>query len=266
MTPLLEPRAVRRKAVWGPKRILTALAIVPAVLLASTPDLLAAGRNNRSNRQQGQSESRQHFRQAPKAKPAQPSSRVKNYKLDDELTTRKRWAPLGKSTVIVTLQPGAQIPADLKQYLRRSVGKLDIINGEVLDLPNYVIQQLESKPEIFRVHHDRPIELLNYRTSVTVGATQARQHYGYKGRGVGVAVIDSGIAEWHDDLTKGNVYASYPLRQPARRQVRGLRRTVQASPTTTTGTGRTSRGSSRATATTRTARRRASRPKRRSSR
>ena len=112
--------------------------------------------------------------------------------------------------MIVTLLPGAQIPADLKQYIRRRVGKLDIINGEVLELPNYVIQKLESRPEIFRVHHDRPIELLNYRTSVTVGAQSARQSLGYKGRGVGVAVIDSGISAWHDDLTKGDVNTSYP--------------------------------------------------------
>jgi serine protease AprX len=210
MTPPLEPRAVRRKAVWGPKRILTALAIVPVVLLVSTPDLLAAGRNNRSNNNQTPAAGRQHFRQAPKARPAEPSRRVRQYKLDDEVASRKRWSPLGRSRVIITLVPGARIPADLRQYIRRGVGKLDIINGEVLDLPNHVIQRLEARPEIFRVHHDRPIELLNYRTSVTVGAIAARQSLGYKGRGVGVAVIDSGISNWHDDLTKGNVSTSFP--------------------------------------------------------
>ena len=210
MPPLLEPRSVRRKAVWGPKRILTALAIVPVVLLASTPDLLAEGRNNRSNQQQRPAEGRQHYRQGPKAKPAQPSRRVKHYKLDEELTGRKHWSPLGRSSVIITLVPGAQIPPDLRQYVRRRAGKLDIINGEVLDLPNHVIQRLEARPEIFRVHHDRPIEPLNYRTSVTVGAASARQRFGYTGRGIGVAVIDSGISEWHDDLTKGRVTTSFP--------------------------------------------------------
>ena len=38
------------------------------------------------------------------------------------------------------------------------------------------------------------------RTAATVGALTARLSYGYTGAGVGVAVIDSGITAWHDDL------------------------------------------------------------------
>ena len=34
----------------------------------------------------------------------------------------------------------------------------------------------------------------------TIGATLARQQFGLTGKGVGVAVIDSGITSWHDDL------------------------------------------------------------------
>ena len=140
MTSVPESRAVRRKAVWGPKRILTALAIVPVVLLVSTPDLLAAGRNNRSNNNQTPAAGRQHDRQPPQARPAEPSRRVKHYKVDEELTNRKR-SPNGTSSVIVTLVPGARIPPELRRYLRRGAGKLDIINGEVLDLPNHLIQR-----------------------------------------------------------------------------------------------------------------------------
>ena len=39
------------------------------------------------------------------------------------------------------------------------------------------------------------------RTAVSVGARAAQQQWGYDGAGVGVAVIDSGIAAWHDDLS-----------------------------------------------------------------
>ena len=42
------------------------------------------------------------------------------------------------------------------------------------------------------------------RTSATVGATTVRSDLGLDGTGVGVAVIDSGIAADHDDLLGAN--------------------------------------------------------------
>ena len=38
------------------------------------------------------------------------------------------------------------------------------------------------------------------RTGRTIGAAAVRQELGYDGTGVGVAVIDSGVTPWHDDL------------------------------------------------------------------
>ena len=37
--------------------------------------------------------------------------------------------------------------------------------------------------------------------AVTVGARAVQQTYGYRGAGVGVAVIDSGVSSWNNDLT-----------------------------------------------------------------
>ncbi len=39
-----------------------------------------------------------------------------------------------------------------------------------------------------------------FRTGSATGATMARQQFDVCGRGVGVAIIDSGITSWHDDL------------------------------------------------------------------
>ena len=37
--------------------------------------------------------------------------------------------------------------------------------------------------------------------STVVGARAVQKSYGYDGAGIGIAVIDSGITSWHDDLT-----------------------------------------------------------------
>jgi subtilisin family serine protease len=149
-----------------------------------------------------------HNRPARTATPGAPSARVKNYKIDDAVTKRAGGNPLMLSRVIVTLNPGAQLPPSFKKYVRG--GSLDLINGMALELPNGLIKQLAAQPEVFRIHDDRPTEAHNYRTSVTVGATVVRSTYGYKGDGVGIAVIDSGVAAWHDDLTRGSVTKLFP--------------------------------------------------------
>jgi serine protease AprX len=148
-----------------------------------------------------------HGRGAKKAVPGVPSSRVKNYKLDDEIARRaKKGNPLEVTAAIVELNPGAQLPAEFRKYARP--GSLDIINSYVLDVPNQLLKKLADNRDIFRVHFDRPIKAHNYRTRVTVGADIV-QNYGVTGAGIGIAVIDSGIATWHDDLTN-NTSKVYP--------------------------------------------------------
>src|SRR5205823_1134079 len=45
--------------------------------------------------------------------------------------------------------------------------------------------------------------------SVTIGARTAQDTLGYTGAGVGIAIIDSGVTSWHDDLTN-NTSKIYP--------------------------------------------------------
>src|SRR3954466_712881 len=176
-------RQTRRKAVWGPKRTLGALVVLCVTGLAVSP---AAAKPHQS--------------QAPKKTAGAPGAFVKNYKLDDVLTERSdRGNQVLTTRVIVTLNPGAKLPGEFKKYaLNKS---LSLINGEVLDLPNGVLKQLAKHPDVFRVHYDRPIAAHNYRTSITVGARVVQDFMGLTGAGVGIAVSDSGITAWHDDLT-----------------------------------------------------------------
>jgi serine protease AprX len=174
----------RRKAVWGPKRTLLAALLV---LLGASPDAWASG---------------QH--QGKAVKPGQFNHFYRNYRMDDELEARskehERRPNLETTKVIIELKPGAQLPPEAAR-LARFGERLDLINGQVVDVPNGLLKKFASYPGVFRIHYDRPTALSNYRTSITVGARAVQDTLGYTGAGVGVAVIDSGITSWHDDLT-----------------------------------------------------------------
>jgi serine protease AprX len=125
---------------------------------------------------------------------------VAQRKLDAELTRRaNRVGTSGTTRVIVTLQPGAQVPSELQPFVRGR--KFNIINGQVADLPNSQLNRLAVYPSIFSIHYDRPTGGANFRTSATVGAHLVQRLLGLSGAGVGVAMIDSGLAMFHDDFT-----------------------------------------------------------------
>jgi serine protease AprX len=171
----------RRKAVWGPKHTASALLVTLACL---APTMAFAKPRNRDK---------------ARNLPGVRGAHVKDYKLDRELSKRSEDRhPQDTTRVIVTLLPGAQLPAEFKRFGRE--GKLDLINGQVLELPNSILKRLASHPKVFRVHFDRPTGTHNYRTSLTTGG-RLLNSYGLKGAGVGIAVIDSGIATYHNDLT-----------------------------------------------------------------
>jgi serine protease AprX len=156
----------RSKAVWYPRRRLLPLVATLTIGLLLPSFALAAGWS---------------------------------WKLDSELARRSQRNPRQVTGVIVTLVPGATLPPEFKRFARVR-GRLGIINGQVLDLPNNVLRQLEARPEIFRIHYDRPTSAHSFRAAITSGARAVQQGLGFTGAGVGVAVIDSGITTWHNDL------------------------------------------------------------------
>ena len=167
-----------------------------------------------------------HSHEGPHKNPGVPGAAAKDYKLDGELTRRsKDKNGSNVSRVIVTLVPGAQLPPEFKKYARTT--KLDLINGQVLDLPHGVLKAMAAHPSVFRVHYDRPINAHNYRTGVTVGARTVQDTLGYTGAGVGVAIIDSGITLVARRLDQHHGQA-VPLRESARWQVRRLRQRPHA--------------------------------------
>jgi len=122
-------------------------------------------------------------------------------KLDGELRRRADQEPSGRTQVIAELRPGWDATSDIKNLGGRLGRRLRTYNGQVLELNNGQLKKLAKSPAVLSIHYDRPIAAHNYITGLTIGSTAVRLDQGYTGAGIGVAVIDSGISSWHDDLT-----------------------------------------------------------------
>jgi subtilisin family serine protease len=77
---------------------------------------------------------------------------------------------------------------------------LPLIQGRVALVPNAALAALADSAFAEQVVLDRPVKGVSERTGATIGSTAIRQELGLDGTGVGVAVIDSGVTSWHDDL------------------------------------------------------------------
>jgi serine protease AprX len=111
--------------------------------------------------------------------------------------------PGGQSRVIVRADNSASLPlvrALIQQYGGSLGRELPIVDAQTADVPNAILPALAASAVITRIVSDRPTIATNERTGQTVGATAVRQTLGYDGSGVGIAVIDSGVAASHADL------------------------------------------------------------------
>ena len=73
-------------------------------------------------------------------------------------------------------------------------------NGRVLRVSNGLLKRLADNPRVKRISHDRAVEGFVGRTAATIGSRAVVDLMGYNGAGIGVAVIDSGMTRFHDDL------------------------------------------------------------------
>ena len=113
-------------------------------------------------------------------------------------------SPAGHSRVVVRANDAASLGAvaALVRALGGTLGRqLPILDAQVANVPNLSLLLLTSSSLVKRIAMDRPTFRTMERTGATIGSTLARQEFGYDGTGVTVAVIDSGVTSWHDDLT-----------------------------------------------------------------
>jgi serine protease AprX len=81
---------------------------------------------------------------------------------------------------------------------QRPVRELGLINGLVTRLPAAALASLATDPRVKYISPDRPVSAALQNAIPAVNANVA-QAAGFDGRGIGIAVIDSGVSE-HADL------------------------------------------------------------------
>ena len=114
----------------------------------------------------------------------------------------ERAGKIGTSRVIAIFKPGKDASSIDVNRLGGKLGRrLGLINGQAMELPNAAIRRLAENSAVEGLHFDRPTGGEMNRIAVAVGARAVLTEFGYTGAGIGVAVIDSGISAWHDDMS-----------------------------------------------------------------
>ena len=138
-----------------------------------------------------------------------------NDKLDAVLAERAQ-APSGTSRVIIQTRDGTAadtLIGDCHGMLGRRIAS---ISARVAEVPDDCLSQLASHPNVIAVSADRQVRgALQGTIRATVGAAWVAEHLGFDGTGIGVAIVDSGVAAWHDDLGNNRVvhFADFVNRQ-----------------------------------------------------
>jgi serine protease AprX len=136
--------------------------------------------------------------------PATAASHAGDGKLDSELRLRAQ-APRGRSRVIIRLKAGVSSESAIRA-LRGVLGRrLTGVRGQVADVPDAALAAIASLPGVDGVSLDRQVRGTLERTGATIGSSWVRNTLGYDGTGVGVAILDSGVVGWHDDLGNDRV-------------------------------------------------------------
>jgi serine protease AprX len=124
----------------------------------------------------------------------------------DPLLHQDVWAFDGRTRVIVRAVDAGSVGAvgHLIQLFGGTLGRqLSILDAQVAEVPNFALLALAGSSLVERIARDRTVFGTMERTGAVIGSTLATQQFGYDGSGITVAIIDSGVTSWHDDLTDG---------------------------------------------------------------
>ncbi len=124
-------------------------------------------------------------------------------KLDAPLRARAHAG--GSSRVIIETSDIRGTEILIRSVKGKPGRRLGLVQGQAAEVPNASLESLARHAGVSAIRLDRPVRGTIERTSATVGAKWVRENLDLDGSGVGVAIIDSGVTTWHDDLGSDRV-------------------------------------------------------------
>ncbi len=109
-------------------------------------------------------------------------------------------AAAGVSQVILRLSGADDLSAQIRALGGSPVRSISSLGLLVAAIPDSALHQLSRLPGVESISLDRRVQGVIDATSTTIGAQWVRQQLGFDGKGVGIALIDSGVTASHDDL------------------------------------------------------------------
>ena len=122
----------------------------------------------------------------------------------------------GISRVIIQTQEGDTAEPGITACQGTPGLRFTSLSAQVAELPDDCLERLALDPAVRSISVDRDVTgSLQRTTRAAVGAAWVTDHLGFDGTGVGVAIIDSGVAAWHDELGANRIvhFADFVARQ-----------------------------------------------------
>jgi serine protease AprX len=85
--------------------------------------------------------------------------------------------------------------------------ELSLVKGGAYSMPASKLAELAADPDVAYIAPDRPVQTAGWTDGFVAVNADIAQSYGYTGKGIGVAVIDSGIYSSHPDISGHVVYS-----------------------------------------------------------